>query len=238
MTINYLRYHELAAAEDLTTLRKVLRQIAEDFGFPFINLTVVSFENAGQARENALRIDPPGWDSYVLEPTAVRDPCLKLVASSQTPFSYDQHLYVQHGAGGLWEQQAPFGFKTGVTAVLHAKAGRRLCGIGLDREEPLPKDKERLMRLMADLQLLVAFAQDKAFSLLLADPPITQSVKLSARERDVLAWASQGKTSWETGRLLSISEHTVKKHLASAANRLGCSTKAQAVARAIEKGLL
>ena len=239
MTFNHQRLYELSAARDVTALRKVLLQVAEDFGFPIINLTVVNLTARGAPREGALRIDPPGWDSHVLVPAAsTRDPCLERIRTSATPFAYDQQLYVRAGAGDLWEEQAPFGFKTGISAVLHGRPGQRRCTIGLDRDEPLPKDNVKLMRLMADLQLLTAFAQDKAYALLLDDEIVPQVDELSPREREVLAWASQGKTAWETGMLLSISEHTVKKHLANAATRLGCSSKAQAVARAIECGLL
>jgi DNA-binding CsgD family transcriptional regulator len=238
MMFSYQRYHELAAAKDLIALRKVLIAVAEDFGFPIINLTTVAYAPDGKVREGALRIDPPGWNSYVMDPCAsTRDPCIAIARNAPVPFAYDQELYVRVGAGDLWEEQAPFGFKTGATAVLRS-ADRRLCTIGLDREEALPKDNDKLMRLLADLQLLVAFAQENAFRLLLADPPDQQPIGLSARERDVLAWASQGKTAWETGMLLSISEHTVRKHLASAASRLGCTSKPQAVAKAIERGLL
>lgn len=239
MTFNYQRYYELAAAEDITQFKKVLLQVAEDFGFPLVNVTVVNIAPGGGPRERAMRNDPPSWAPHVLDAAAAaRDPCLELVRTSCTPFAYDQDLYVRKGAGDLWEEQAPFGFKTGISAVLHAKPGRRFCTIGMDRDDPLPKDNVELMRLLADLQLMVAFAQDTAYKLLLADEVDPQVIDLSTRERDVLAWASQGKTAWETGMLLSISEHTVNKHLASAAKRLGCSSKAQAVARAIERGLL
>jgi DNA-binding CsgD family transcriptional regulator len=217
----------------------VLLQVAEEFGFPIVNVTVVTITPGGETCERAMRDDPPGWESHVLDAkAAARDPCLALIRTSYAPFAYDQQLYVDGGAGDLWEEQAPFGFKTGISAVSHAKAGRRMCTIGMDRDEPLPKDPIELMHLLANLQMMVAFAQDTAFTLLLADQVETQVIDLSSRERDVLKWASQGKTAWETGMLLSISEHTVNKHLASAAKRLGCSSKAQAVAKAIARGLL
>lgn len=239
MTFNYQRYYELAAAEDAATFKRVLLQVAEEFGFPLVNVTVVNINPGGERLERAMRNDPPSWAPYVLDAAAAaRDPCLALIRTSYAPFAYDQKLYVDGGAGDLWEEQAPFGFKTGISALSHAKPGRLTCTIGMDRDEPLPKDRLELMRLLADLQLMVAFSQDTAFKLLLADQVAPQVIDLSARERDVLAWASQGKTAWETGMLLSISEHTVNKHLASAAKRLGCSSKAQAVAKAIAKGLL
>jgi DNA-binding CsgD family transcriptional regulator len=61
---------------------------------------------------------------------------------------------------------------------------------------------------------------------------------LTSRELEVLHWAASGKTAWETGLILSISEHTVNKPVAAAAAKLGCVGKAQAIARALRQGLL
>jgi DNA-binding CsgD family transcriptional regulator len=68
--------------------------------------------------------------------------------------------------------------------------------------------------------------------------PAAEPVLLSPREREVLQWASQGKTAWETGEILMISERTVKKHIASAMQRLGATTRTQAVAKAAAAGLI
>jgi DNA-binding CsgD family transcriptional regulator len=239
MTFNYQRHHDLVAAEDIAAFRKALLQVAEDFGFPLVNLVVVDFAPGRKAKERVVRNDPLAWVPYVWDAAAAaRDPCVELVRSTDRPFAYDQDLYAGSGAGDLWEHQAPFGFKTGIGAVLHSKPGRRFCAIGMDRDEPLPGNHAERMRLFASLQLLVAFVQDAAYRLLLPDQIDRQVIDLSARERDVLAWASQGKTTWETGMLLSMSEHTVNRYLTSAVKRLGCASEAQAVAKAFEAGLL
>jgi DNA-binding CsgD family transcriptional regulator len=68
--------------------------------------------------------------------------------------------------------------------------------------------------------------------------PLETGVALTARERECLQWASQGKTAWEIGEILSISERTVKKHIGSAMQRLGATTRTQAVAKAAAAGLI
>lgn len=68
--------------------------------------------------------------------------------------------------------------------------------------------------------------------------PAPEPMALSPREREVLQWASQGKTAWEIGEILTISERTVKKHIGSAMQRLGASTRTQAVAKAAAAGLI
>jgi DNA-binding CsgD family transcriptional regulator len=62
--------------------------------------------------------------------------------------------------------------------------------------------------------------------------------KLAPREQDVLRWAARGKTAWETGRILNISEKTVAFYLSNATTKLGVASKTEAVATAISRRLL
>jgi len=62
--------------------------------------------------------------------------------------------------------------------------------------------------------------------------------QLRSRELECLSWAAMGKTTWEIGQLLRISEHTVVYHLRNACVRLDAVNRQQAIAKAIELGLL
>jgi DNA-binding CsgD family transcriptional regulator len=61
---------------------------------------------------------------------------------------------------------------------------------------------------------------------------------LSARELDVLARVASGRTNKEIAGELSISQHTVGRHLENIFAKLGVSTRAAATAYAYEHGLL
>jgi len=61
---------------------------------------------------------------------------------------------------------------------------------------------------------------------------------LTSRELEILRWIKEGKSSWDIGMLLSISERTVKFHLTNLFAKLDVSNRAQAVARAMRLGLL
>ncbi|HYD81450.1 MAG TPA: helix-turn-helix transcriptional regulator [Paucimonas sp.] len=52
---------------------------------------------------------------------------------------------------------------------------------------------------------------------------------LTAKEAKVLHWVVEGKTSWEVGKILSISERTVKFHLANIYSKLNVANRVQAV---------
>ncbi len=65
-----------------------------------------------------------------------------------------------------------------------------------------------------------------------------RQVNLRPRERDCLYWAVLGKSAAETAEILDLKTETVRKYLKTALARLNARTKAQAVAKALQWGLL
>ena len=59
---------------------------------------------------------------------------------------------------------------------------------------------------------------------------------LTGRERECLQWIAAGKSDWEIGCILSISEKTVNSHVEHAKHKLGATTRAQAVVMALRCG--
>lgn len=55
---------------------------------------------------------------------------------------------------------------------------------------------------------------------------------LTERERDIMRWVVLGKTNWEIGQILGISENTVKFHLQNAMSKLNAVKRSQAAAKA------
>ncbi len=67
---------------------------------------------------------------------------------------------------------------------------------------------------------------------------IAQLGPLTKREAECLLWVAEGKTAWETGAILGISEATTNAHIAKAADKLDASSRAQLVNRAWLAGIL
>jgi LuxR family transcriptional regulator, quorum-sensing system regulator BjaR1 len=59
---------------------------------------------------------------------------------------------------------------------------------------------------------------------------------LTPREREIMAWVAAGKSAWDIGGILRISEDTVNKIVASAMRRLNACNRPQAVAESIRRG--
>ena len=56
---------------------------------------------------------------------------------------------------------------------------------------------------------------------------------LTERQRDVLAWLAQGKTSWKISAILGITERAVNADMKNAARKLDAVNRVDAVAKAI-----
>ncbi|WP_447917548.1 LuxR C-terminal-related transcriptional regulator [Achromobacter aegrifaciens] len=70
-------------------------------------------------------------------------------------------------------------------------------------------------------------------------PTPVQAIKpLSERQASCLHWAAMGKTSWETARILGVSESTVNFHLCNACAKLGVRGRRAAVVMALRLGLI
>jgi len=61
--------------------------------------------------------------------------------------------------------------------------------------------------------------------------------ELSSREVTILNWMKNGKTNWEIGKILGVTERTIRFHVESIFAKLEVTSRSQAVATAIEHGL-
>src|ERR1700728_3401588 len=79
-----------------------------------------------------------------------------------------------------------------------------------------------------------ALAFDAAENLRQARPSHRlQGPQLTPRQRDCVVLVAQGKSDWEIGQLLGISESTVHKHIEDAKRRFCVSTRVQLVVRSL-----
>jgi len=160
------------------------------------------------------------------------DPVFRKLNTTSEPFFYDADFYARAGAGALWEMAAPFGFVNGISASLHISVDRVLFW-GFDSDERLPLDEGRRMRLLSDTVLAGVAAFAAAGRVLAPPAPV-----LSDRQVEILRFVRAGKSSGVMAELLPISEDTVNFHMKRIRAILGVATRTQAVAKAIELGLL
>ena len=165
------------------------------------------------------------------------DPVMQHCKTQSVPIIWDQDTYTTRGLGDKWEEQAAFGYRTGVCMALHMPEGRHFV-MGVDRRQPMPKDPIEVTRIVADLQLFAVHAQDAALRILVPAASQPERPALTPRELECLRWTMDGKTAWEVGNVLGISERTAVLHINNAMHKLQCANKHQAVLKALRLGLI
>lgn len=206
----------------------------------FDTFSAITVVDRSLGRSDFIAIDncPPGFKDALNDPMlGMRDPVMQHCKRQTIPIVWNQRTYVEQGAGELWEMQASYGYRNGICLALHLPEGRHFV-LGMDRREALPADTGKLTRLVADLQLFAVQALDSALRVLLPPEQQLDRPHLTPRELETLRWTMDGKTAWEVGQILSITERTTVLHLGNAMRKLACNNKHQAVLKALRLGLI
>ena len=90
----------------------------------------------------------------------------------------------------------------------------------------------------AVLRIAVPHMHLAIFNILQEQESSRNRALLTAREREVLEWVKQGKSSWDISGILGISERTVNFHIYNVMNKLEVVNRAQAVAVATNLGMI
>lgn len=177
---------------------------------------------------------PAEWTKrYFSHGYIFRDPAIGGVLSNSSPFFWSELEPTYRdspAARRVMEEAGDFrlrqGFTIPLTTVEGDVAGFSLAG---ERLEVSPEGRGMLT-------LLATYAL--ARSILLRQTEQAPTIHLTPREHEALQWAAEGKTEWEIGELMGISEHGVDKHMRSAREKLGTRSRVHAVAEAIRLGLI
>jgi DNA-binding CsgD family transcriptional regulator len=218
--------------------RAEIVRFAQALEFETVSAMTVVDHGLGNSEFIVVDNTPAAYAETFLDPAEGRkDPVMQHCRCRSVPIIWNQQTYVEHRAGPAWEHQAAFGYHTGIALALHLPEGRHFF-LGVDRDRPLPEDPMRLQRLVADVQLFAVHAQDAAQRILLPATLQPARPSLTPRELEVLRWTMDGKTAWEVGRILGISERTAVLHVNNAMHKLDCTNKHQAVLKALRLGLI
>lgn len=214
-------------------------RFTQELGFQTVTAMTVIDHFLGEPEFLSIDNAPAGY--YELDgndsKAAKLDPVMQHCKNKSVPIIWNQATYVEAGQAEKWERQGRFGYRYGIALALHMPEGRHFL-LGVDRDQPLPKDPVEVTRIVAALQLFAVHAQEASARVLLPSNLPPESPALTPRELETLRWTMEGKTAWEVANVLGISERTAVLHANNAMHKLGCVNKHQAVLKALRLGLI
>lgn len=220
-----------------TVLAKVA-SCAKDFGFPHFILAGLPFQHERFERFVLLNHWPREWyERFVQSSYFPLDGVGQWAMRTSKPFTYGEvpdALRFPDPARKVRAEAAAFGLADGfVVPMLLAGSRHAALSFSCPTRCDLRPQHRVALHLIAVYAGACIHDADKS-----ATPHSCAAGcgRLSAREREVLAWAAAGKSAWETSVILSVSERTVTKHLEHVRAKLNVATTAQAVAEGLRCG--
>jgi DNA-binding CsgD family transcriptional regulator len=134
----------------------------------------------------------------------------------------------------LWSDGRAAGLHNGVTVPLHASLGRSYA-VCLARDNLEAGNDQRHF---SDLHILATQFHHAYLRVARSQPGDGQIPTLSDRERECLTWTAAGKSAWEIGMILALSEQTVSAYTKSAMKKLNVCNRVAAVVQAMQYGLI
>ena len=207
---------------------------AEKFGFTSLGVNGLPPPGEGADPIILSESTPEGFrNNYIEERFYLVDHICAHARAAYEPFRYSEAPYDRTQARSherFMEALDTFGMGKGLIVPLGRPANLPACVWLAGKTPDLNEDAKRA------LQLIALFAASKAHALSRLPQVAALRSTLTPREREVLQWISAGKTSWEIGSILGVSERAINNVISDAMIKLDAVTRAQAVVNAIRIG--
>lgn len=132
----------------------------------------------------------------------------------------------------FFDEAATFGLKSGISVPLHGP------GVGFAiMSFARPSCQELQNRTITYLQLAALHFHLRA-ARVVNSRCIQKAPNLSQREQECILWAARGKSSWDIGVILGISENTVNFHIKKVLRKLNVGSRTVAAIKAASLGII
>lgn len=220
------------------TVQDKIESFCKEFFVSHATFQMFSLANSSTAAPYVKTTYPVDWVSfYLINNLITKDPVVRFSQTAKTAFFWSdipctaseyemmEHAY-KHGI-------STNGYTIPTTDVGPYKGLFSICSrIETDADEWRTYITENISAIEHNAYSLHVAARIEI------DPYESYVVTLTQRETECLSYIAAGKTNTEIAIILDLSEHTVRSYCRTLRLKLNCSTLAQAVAKAINIGII
>ncbi|MHC8335873.1 helix-turn-helix transcriptional regulator [Pseudomonas sp. LB3P25] len=228
--------NQLSRTTEVDTAYRIALGFAKNIGFKFFAFSTTYQTKNDQFSTIQLNNYPTDWNSeYERQKFSAIDPVVAHCNHSTLPVLWSEELFCK--VPSLWEALEMQGLQHGWSQSVHNEDGGVCSILSLARSHcpitafELYENLGFSVFIGRHLHALIAQTLPRKS----AKPPVPH---LSPREIDVLKLAADGKTAYESARILNLSARTVNFHVQSAILKLGVNNKISAVIAAAKDGFL
>ena len=239
MTVNLERtLQDLESVQDDCTLGVVLTNTCERYGLKslaYMATGPLTPRRQGGEPFIAVTYSAEWVERYRTREYVKIDPVVQTGLRRLLPFDWGELHTLGPEVAALFDEAAQFGLgRNGISFPVHGLFGDRALLSATSDLRGMDWQSARL-KILGEFPIVATHLHHAV----LRSHGIDQRLPhLAPREIECLQWISEGKTFWEVGKILGLSEHTVRTYLESARHKLRATSTAHAVSIALKRGLL
>lgn len=223
--------------QDEYQLFEVVKSTASKLGFDYCAYGMQSPLSIAEPKTIMLNNYPQAWQQRYVEQQYVKvDPTVQHCMVSLKPLVWSSQYTHTQAEKDFWEEARSYGLNVG-----WAQSSRDFIGtrgmLTLARSSDQLSEKEQKAQY-TNMYWLTQTVHS-SIAKIVNEVEFSQfNLYLTNREKEVLRWTAEGKTSAEIAQILGVSERTINFHLSNSMQKLNVNNKISAAIRAVMLGLL
>ncbi len=204
------------------------------FNLHFVGRLGGQISTDGSAPKFSFAKGPRDWRQvYADKAYAHIDPVAQMAMRITRPFRWAEcHANLTPAQQAFVAHAQAYGLNYGIIFPMkHGKAMPGTVSFGAEQDFKLTLEQK------INLEILSRHAFEHIEELMGAPAEIA-NITLSEREHDILTLVAQGKTNWEIGAILELSEYSVRDYLKHMSKRMQTGNRTHTVTRAMQLGLI
>ncbi len=237
---NLSHFEGIANAENLAELGREIRKVSRHLGFAhYLYGARIRLSN-GDKLQYLYSGYPGSWMNTYLAKNYIRiDPVVEhcFYRNSNLPLLWTEDLFDTEERRSFLEDARNHGVASGLSIPMRGSHGD-VALFSVASPDSSFNTTNNQLHTIGTLYVLGSYVHEAIQRLVYEVERIKINIpELSPRELECLKWWIAGKSAWDIGQILKVSERTVRFHLDNTKRKFGANGKTQVVAKAIQLGL-
>ena len=230
-------------ATNLKELKEIFESALKSMGFEFWAYQIVPPSHTQEKPPVIIANYPEEWVAHYVEQSYNKIDTVIIEGPKQPlPFqwsSLNQQTQMSVKQKEFFNEASEYGLRDGLGIPIPSAYGDGYSMASMSSQAE-PEELEKLLKSYGSHIHLMSLTYHLLAKDLIELDRITDGkpLKLTPREIESLQWTAKGKSAWDIGKILGISDNAVKFYLANTRTKLGVTSTREAAIRAAILGLI